>query len=224
MNFWMLLKKLIVIGMIAFVFMLIIYVLFIRPWIFTMGSTKAELKASMAGDRMVANGNSRYTQAITINAPSNIVWEYMIQMGCFRAGWYNLDFINRMSVHNYFYENNKSANRVIPELQALKVGDKIYIVPALSFKVSELQKNDHMLLTVQNDKGKYMTTWSYQLKEIDKNTTRLIVRWNSILEGGIFMKLINYFIIDLGGSGIQQRLSLKGIKSRAENTFIKSEK
>jgi hypothetical protein len=41
----------------------------------------------------------------------------------------------------------------------------------------------------------------------------------SDLGGGFIAKLMNYIIVEPGGSGIQQRLNMKGIKSRSEASY-----
>lgn len=205
---------------IGLVILIALYAIVIRPWIFRIGATTSEVKAKMAGDELVVGADSGYTQAITINAPPSFIYPYIVQMGMKRGGWYNLDFINRMAGKNYFYENNASASRIIPQLQGVKTGDKISIAPGLDFTVKEEVKNDHLLLAAM-DGDHAKVTWNYTLKRINDKNTRLIVRWKSISDKDLMMRLINYFVIDPGGSGIQQRLNMKGIKKRAERDYHK---
>ena len=213
-----LMKKLIRIALIVLLIIAAIYFMFVRSWILRMGVTDEELNMSMPGDGLVSSPSMQYIQAITISAPKEKVWDYLIQVGYKRAGWYNWDFINGAFVKDYFYENNKSADRIIPELQNLKQGDKIYLAPPIGLDVSELNENSSMLLT-SNEKGKYMVAGSYMLKELDVDKTRLYVRWTSDLPGGIALKLLNLLITEPGGAGIQQSQMLKGIKQRAEADY-----
>jgi hypothetical protein len=192
-----------------------IYFLIVRPIIMRLGTTVEERIMKLPGDGLVVNPNQSYTQAITINAPASVVWAFLVQVGYKRAGWYNWDFINRLSSKNYFYENNKSSDRIIPELQNLKEHDQIYLTPVIPMDVYELKKNETMVLT-GNKNGKYLVTWTYYLRELSADRTRLIVRWNSRLGEGFMFNLINKIIIEPGGAGIQQSLMLKGIKKRAE--------
>jgi len=213
-----LMKELIRIALIVLLIIAAIYFMFVRSWILRMGVTDEELNMSMPGDGLVSSPSMQYIQAITISAPKEKVWDYLIQVGYKRAGWYNWDFINGAFVKDYFYENNKSADRIIPELQNLKQGDKIYLAPPIGLDVSELNENSSMLLT-SNEKGKYVVAWSYMLKELDVDKTRLYVRWTSDLPGGIALKLLNLLITEPGGAGIQQSQMLKGIKQRAEADY-----
>lgn len=217
-----LIKKLMLIGIIGTVVIAVIYFAFIRPWIFRMGCTKEEIKMSMQGDELVKEANYAYTQAVTVNAPREYVWKYLIQVGYKRGGWYNLDFVNRAADKNYFYENSKSAERIIPELQNLTEGDKIYFVPVMPpFEIIDLKDSEHMLMAAKDEKG-YRNTWIYQLKDIGDNKTRFYVRWISREDNTFSAKMFNLLVVEPGGAGIQQSLNLKGIKRRAEREYLNS--
>ncbi|MGE5405374.1 MAG: hypothetical protein ACM3PP_10615 [Candidatus Saccharibacteria bacterium] len=204
----------------GFLLILLGYIVYIRPWIMRMGATDEEIQMPMPGDELMSYSNQTYTQAITINAPPELVWAYLVQVGCRRAGWYNWDFINGMSAKDYFYENGRSANRVIPELQKLQQGDKIYLTPQINMDVHELLEKQLLVLTGEED-GRFVVVWTYMLKEIDENKTRLIVRWTSALGEGIIVTLINKLIVEPGGVGIQQPLMLRGIRKRAEEDLLR---
>ena len=195
--------------------LIISYLLFVRPAILKLGVKDKELNMNLTGDELVISPDMEYMQAITIYAPRELIWKYLIQVGYKRGGWYNLDFINRMTAKDYFYENNKSADRIIPELQNLKVNDKIYLNPNLNLDVSVLKENKVMLLTV-NEEDKYLVSWVYSLKEISQDKSRLYVRWKSNLGSNILLKMINTFFIE-PGSAIQQSFMLRGIKKRTES-------
>jgi hypothetical protein len=209
------LKKILRIGFIIVMVVAAVYFMFVRAWILSMGATAEELKQGMPGDELVKEPGMSYTQAITINASKEKVWAYLVQVGYKRGGWYNWDFINGTFIKDYFYENNKSADRIIPELQGLKQGDKIYLAPPIGMEVTELEPYKHMLLTGKEGE-KYIVAWSYTLKELDKDRTRLCVRWSSAINDGFAARLVDLFITEPGGAGIQQSQMLRGIKQRAE--------
>ncbi len=216
LKLWVFFKRILPLLLIAGGILISIYFLFVRPWILQMGLNDEEVGMVMEGDELVESPTMEYTQAVTINAPIEIVWGYLVQVGYKRAGWYNWDFINRLAAKNYFYENNRSANRIIPELQNLQEGDKIFLLPQIGLDVTSLKENEIMLLTGSND-NQYEVSWLYKLREIDdQDKTRLYVRWRSNMGGGLLVKIMNLLITEPGGIGIQQSLMLKGIKKRAE--------
>lgn len=198
----------------------IVYLILIRSWMLNMGASAQERTAPMPGDGWVHDPNMKYTQAVTINAPRDIVWAYLIQVGYRRSGWYNWDFVNRLADRNYFFEGRKSAQRIIPELQNLQEGDQIFLTPQLGMLVEKLQTSNYMILTGRNADS-YLVVWTFCLTAPEASITRLIVRWTSNQNEGLLLKLLNLILIEPGGAGIQQSQMLRGIKQRAEADFKK---
>lgn len=199
------------------------YAAFGRSMMLRMGATDAEFAIALPGDQYVpesAPNYYTYIHAITIDAPPEYAWPYIVQMGYQRAGWYNLDFINNAAANGkYFYENGKSADRVIPELQTLKVGDKIWLVPAvIGMEVKELVPNQTLLL-YGGTAEKADVTWLYYLQPVGENKTRLIVRWRETQKDDFTTRLMNTLITEPGGCGVQQTLNMNGFKSRAEKDY-----
>jgi hypothetical protein len=65
---------------------LIIGITLIKPFIFAWGSTKQEVSMPMPGDHLAPFISS--TRSITINAPIAQVWDWLIQLGADRGGFY----------------------------------------------------------------------------------------------------------------------------------------
>ena len=85
--------------------------------------------AKSRGDDIVSDAHAQLTHAASIDAPPQDVWPWLLQMGCQRAGWYSWDALDNAGV--------RSAERIIPELQHLAVGDVLPARPggAGGFKV-----------------------------------------------------------------------------------------
>ena len=111
----------------------------------TYGSTPDERAMRLPGDDIVANPVVVTNHAITIDAPPEDVWPWMVQMGWGRAGWYTARWVDRL----LFPANAPSATAVIAELQDLNVGD---FVPdgapetKTGFIVEELISNHALVL------------------------------------------------------------------------------
>ncbi len=58
----------------------LIYFTLVRPRIFRLGATDQELTMVMPGDELIDSPGTEYTHAITIDAPKEIVWDYLIQV------------------------------------------------------------------------------------------------------------------------------------------------
>lgn len=87
----------------------------------TYGSTRTERDAELPGDDIVPYPTMITDHAITIDAPVDCVWPWLPQMGWHRGGWYTARWVDRA----FFPANAPSADRVIPELQDVRVGDFI---------------------------------------------------------------------------------------------------
>lgn len=84
------------------------------------GATDEELQRPLPGDDLVASPKLGYTRAITIDAPVEQVWPWLVQFGQGRGGFYSYDTLENVvgcGIH--------SVDRLLPEHQQLAVGDLI---------------------------------------------------------------------------------------------------
>jgi hypothetical protein len=61
-----------------------------RRWHLRWGATDEEVHAHLPGDEIVTDASFSATRAITIDAPPEQVWPWIVQLGYRRAGFYNL--------------------------------------------------------------------------------------------------------------------------------------
>ena len=73
-----------------------------------------EARRPLPGDDLVS-GKLPWTHGVTIRARPTEIWPWLVQMGCRRAGWYSYDGLDNDGV--------PSADRIVPELQRVEVGD-----------------------------------------------------------------------------------------------------
>lgn len=211
------------------VVVLAIYLVVLRPRSQCWGATKAEVGRSLPGDNLAPIVKVGYTQAITMNAPPEEVWPWLVQIGYQRGGWYTYDWFYKLMGEDDFYDGDRSADRIIPELQDLNVRDTINISKQMSFDVVALEQNRMLVLLarVDLDTGEYFeltdtmpanflnNSWVYFLEEVDANTTRLIVRWRGDYSPGLGIPLASALGIEAGALIFQPK-TLKGIRARAE--------
>ena len=65
-----------------------------RHWHLRWGATNAEAAAAMPGDEIVPDASLTATRAITIAAPPEQVWPWIVQIGTGRAGFYSYDLFD----------------------------------------------------------------------------------------------------------------------------------
>jgi hypothetical protein len=181
------------------------YVRFLRPWHMNWGATETESSGGVAGDELMPGARIVSTRVVEIAAPPSAIWPWLVQMGPGRGGAYTYDWIERrlgIDIHN--------VDRIVPELQDLKVGDEIEM-PGYKMRVERL---DHeQALVIRSSNGAWL--WAFELRPTDGHT-RLISR-NSFDTSALRLQdWVAYPAIE-PGSWVMERKMLLTIKQRSES-------
>jgi len=94
------------------------------------GVSLEEACASLPGDEVIPHPMLEWNRGITIAAPAEAIWPWLVQMGYGRAGWYTPEAFDRW-MHRWVwrleqaYPFQPSPWRILPEHQQLAVGDVI---------------------------------------------------------------------------------------------------
>jgi len=175
---------------------------FYRPWALTWGSTNEEIAHTMPGDEFLENPTFNATRAVSIEANPDEIWPWIVQIGYRRAGFYSYDFLDNDGI--------PSAERILPEYQALEVGDLIPLSKTASVRVAELDPPRSMVLVFEVAGAWANATWVWVLSPEGASKTRLITRLRANPTG-----IRSRVFLDLGEI-IMMRKCMVGIKRRAE--------
>ena len=178
---------------------------FFRRWHTRWGATDEEVAGSMAGDERLPGAEFTPTRAITIAARPEEIWPWIVQIGFGRAGFYAYDLLDNLA--------RPSAERIVPELQQVRVGDWIPMSPVVnettSFRVAAFEPNVWMLWQKPD------STWSWSLRPIDGGHTRLVSRIRAKYAWRRPSVLVSLLLLEVGDFFMNRR-ELLGIKRRAE--------
>lgn len=103
----------------------------------TWGIDPVEKERTLPGDDLVPEAQAVDTRGIDIAAPPEQVWPWLVQMGYGRAGWYSYDELDM---------DRPSAERIVPELQDLEVGDVVPTHPGGGFEVKIVEPGRALVL------------------------------------------------------------------------------
>jgi len=168
----------------------------------------AEADAALPGDDLLARPDVVTTRVIGIEAPANLVWPWLVQMGPGRAGAYTYDWIE-----NLLGLNMHTADEIIPALQHIAVGDAWRLGsrgPVL--RVERIEPG--RALVVRSDDGNWV--WAFVLEQ-GCDLTRLISRNRIAMPGALWLQRAFTRYVMEPGSLIMERKMLLGIRARAEH-------
>jgi hypothetical protein len=180
------------------------------------GATTAEVHEALPGDNLVAEPRIDTTRAITIHAPVAAVWPWVVQVGYHRGGWYTNARLDKLLWHI----DNPSADRILPEFQRLNVGDTVPDGPEGTARFTVTAITPGQLLALYDPDGTHIPdtqfSWVFVLREIDANTTRLILRTRAAYPPRWWMTPVAYLALGPADFLMAHVFLLRGIKLRAE--------
>jgi hypothetical protein len=179
----------------------------LREPIITWGASAAEARSRLPGDELLPDAGMVSTRAITIDAPSSAVWPWLVQMGVGRGGAYTYDWIE-----NLLGLDMHSADRIVPELQHLEVGEVLPMQPDGPGMRVELLDPERVF-SLRSEDGRWV--WTFVLRAHDGGT-RLLSRNRALIRGASFAQRLALLAME-PGSLIMERKMLLGIRERAEH-------
>lgn len=181
----------------------------VRRWFSRWGTTPEELARVMPGDALIPNPTEMSMQAVTVNAPPEDIWPWLVQIGYQRGGLYSYDWLDRV----FGFLDRPSANRILPEFQRLAVGDKIpWGRAGAELTVGVLEPPSALALSYEL--GGFMWVWQFGLYPLDKQRTRFVTRGTERVPNKPLWWLAMRVMEP--ASFIMTRRFLLGVKQRAE--------
>jgi hypothetical protein len=192
-----------------------LYYSLVRPRMLSWGATPEELVKPLPGDDVVVNPTKTQTRAITVNAPPDEVWAWLVQIGYQRGGWYSYDALEAAAGAGDFVEGH-SATRIHPELQDLQTDHLIRMSPWTAYRVDSVDKPRSLVLVADPVPGGLMpaSSWTFVLESIAEGT-RLLIRGRSAPDARNYLAWAFDHLVEAPHFIMEQRMML-GIKQRAE--------
>lgn len=149
----------------------------------------------LAGDEIIPGTRYSITHHVDIEARASIVWRYIMQMGCDRAGWYSIDLLDNAAV--------PSADFLVEEWGERNVGDLLAATPERDgfFEVLGLEYQKSFVIGAELKRlhDPFKSTWAFILEPVGGDATTLVVRarmqsatpWKEWLLGSLILPPIH---------------------------------
>lgn len=144
------------------------YARIVRPWQTTWGATPDEVARALPGDDLVDRPTLCATRAVTIAAPADRIFPWLVQVGVGRGGWYSYDWLDNLG--------RPSARRIHQEWQDVGPGHLLPMSPdgKQGIRIHSLDPPRSMVWGTPGD-----TTWVWHLDTRPDGSTRVVTRVRS---------------------------------------------
>lgn len=126
----------------------------------------------LPGDDIIPDARYIQTYAVNIEAPVSVVWRYLMQLGCDRAGWYSIDLLD--------HGGQPSTDYLVPGWEMRQLGEHLDATPARDsfFTVQEIEHERFMVIGGQTERagGPFNMSWAFVVEPIGTDACRLISR------------------------------------------------
>ena len=157
----------------------------LTPWMDRWGATAAEIAATFPGDELVPAPASFVNRAITIQAPPEAIYPWIVQLDAEKGGWYSYDWLET----NLLRCPMVNADRIHPEWQDRQVGDAVNMCPDGSgpppYTVAQMHPNRAMVMGHQEG-DKWVDLYQFVITPQADGSSRLILRTRTNMTGGIW--------------------------------------
>ena len=185
------------------------------------GATREEAAAVLPGDELVPDPAEQTTQAVTVAAPAEEVWAWLVQIGADRGGMYSYDWLENvigLSIH--------TPDEVREEWQHLAVGDRVVVVPegwgplpaGYSFRVARVDPPRALVLRQAPPEHPWNGVWSFHVLDAGEGRCRLLARTRTRIDPRPGPRLAGPLAGLVGEpvTLVMTRRMLHGIRERAE--------
>ena len=181
----------------------------VRRWFSRWGTTPGERTRVMPGDALIPDATEVSMQAVTVDAPPEDIWPWLVQIGYQRGGLYSYDWLDRL----FGFLDRPSATRILPEFQHLEAGDKIPWARGGTELTAGVVEPPRALALSYEDRG-FKWVWQFGLYPLDDQRTRLVTRGSEQVPDNLLWWL-GMRVME-AASFVMTRRFLLGVKERAE--------
>jgi len=190
-----------------------VYARFVQPWHVRWGATDDEVRMALPGDEIAPLPSMASTRAVSIQAPPEAVWRWLVQIGQGRGGLFSHDWLE-----NLVGSDIHTLHEIRPELQRLAPGDEIRMGPEgyPFFRVTSVLPGQALVLQAADPKTgePAPASWSFVLAPQGSHT-RLVSRQRNQFEPTA-ANFVLWRVVTEPASFVMEQKMLRTLKVLAE--------
>lgn len=189
-------------------------------WMSTWGASEDEIAASYPGDELIDSPADQTTMAVTVGAPAEVIWSWLVQLGQDRGGMYSYDGLEQaigLEIH--------SAETINPAWQHLEPDDLVRLVPpgwgplpnGYAMRVSFVDPPHALVLRQGPPQDPWDGVWTFVIVPVGPGLCRLVSRTRTHRMRGPAQAALRV-VTSLGApiTWVMTRKMLLTLKERAE--------
>lgn len=189
-------------------------------WMNRWGASVEEIYEVLPGDELIEEPAGQATMAVTVQAPPERIWPWLIQVGQDRGGMYSYDWLEQAIGLDI-----QSAEEIREEWQQLSSGDRVQVVPpgwgplpnGYAFKVAQVDPPNTLVLRQGPPEDPWDGVWTFAIRSAGPGTSRLISRTRTHQDSGFGALLLRGATsIGIPITWLMTRKMLLTLKERAE--------
>jgi hypothetical protein len=186
-----------------------------------------ENQRALPGDELLPDAVAQSTHGVTIHAPPERIWPWLVQMGGGRAGFYSHDALDN--------GRERSARELHQEWQRLSVGQVLSATPdgedgfevlrvdaphTLIFGgLFDVDRGRQLPFSCERPEHFWQSTWTFVLEPLDATTTRLHARVRGKFSSNQWLRALWIRPVH----ALMQRSQLEHLRKRAEGRLPKDD-
>jgi hypothetical protein len=203
----------------------LVYHVGLRHWCLRWGTTPAEVHATLPGDDLFPVYTSEATHAITVNAPPERIWPWLMQIGQDRSGFYSYTFLE-----NAIGAEMPKVERIVPAWRERTVGETVWFAAPARFAgqgrmtAAIVQPGRSFVMVMPDDYRRLhaggraqQSFWSFTIQPTGNGQTRLIARIRGGTPPTLIGKLAGRLFWEPAHFVMEQRM-LRRIRDLSENS------
>jgi hypothetical protein len=185
-----------------------------RPWFLHWGATDADRTRPLLGDDAWIGGRVTGTRAVTVAAPPETVWAWLVQIGQDRAGFYSYTWLENLT-----FAAIRNTYEIRPEWQERQAKDFVRSVRTDYVFGLLKEKEDYTgwkVSFVAPGRSMTLKNWgTFALEPDGAGGTRFLARSRGVPLPGIIGKLADFWLINPAHFIMEKRMMVE-IKRLAE--------